>query len=126
MTGFGDFTDLEVYKLAERLGDFIWDIVLAWPHLAQNTLGTQIIRAADSIGANIAEGHGSESSAENRRFVRFGRRSLNETRHWLRRCQKRKLLTSQQEATIHEILQKLRPMLGSYLNSISRKVIAKK
>ena len=122
MKGFQDFTDLDVYKLSEQLCDTIWEIVLKWHSLAQDTVGKQIVRAADSIGANIAEGHGSGTSPENRRFVRFAKRSLNESRHWLRRCQKRKLLAKGQETELHDIMNQLRPKLIRYLASIGRKV----
>ena len=37
MQGFGDFTDLEVYKLSEDLCDTVWEIVLGWSSLAQDT-----------------------------------------------------------------------------------------
>lgn len=53
-----NFENLRVYQLAEQLSDEIWSIVCAWNNLAKDTVGKQIIRAADSIGANIAEGSG--------------------------------------------------------------------
>jgi hypothetical protein len=43
--------DLELYKLAESFSDDIWFIVLEWDHFAKDTLGKQLVRAADSIGA---------------------------------------------------------------------------
>jgi len=52
------FEDLEVYQLAEELGDQVWDIVIVWPTFAKNSLGYQLVKAADSIGANLAEGFG--------------------------------------------------------------------
>jgi four helix bundle protein len=122
MKGFQDFTDLDVYKLSEQLCDTIWEIVVKWNSLAQDTVGKQIVRAADSIGANIAERHGSGTSPENRRFVRFAKRSLNETRHWLRRGQKRRLLSKSQEKELHEIMNQLRPRLIKYLASIGRRI----
>lgn len=48
------FQDLEVYRLAERLADEIWNTVKYWEPLARDTIGRQIIRSADSVGANIA------------------------------------------------------------------------
>ena len=66
-----NFEKLEVYRLAERLPDAIWDVVQGWNRLAQDTVGKQLIRAADSIGANIAEGVGRGTYQENRRFVRI-------------------------------------------------------
>ncbi len=42
------FEDLEVYQLAEELGDQVWDIVMLWPTFAKNSLGYQLVKAADS------------------------------------------------------------------------------
>ena len=64
------FERLEVYQLLERLADAIWDMALGWDGFARDTVGKQVVRAADSIGANIAEGYGRGSGADNRRFVR--------------------------------------------------------
>ncbi|MBD2163260.1 four helix bundle protein [Calothrix membranacea FACHB-236] len=87
------FQELRVYKLSEKLADEIWRIVDEWEMVAKNTIGTQMVRSADSIGANIAEGVGRGSYQDKRRFVRMARGSLNETQHWLRRAYRRKLLT---------------------------------
>jgi hypothetical protein len=76
------FQELRVYKLAEKLADEIWAIVNQWEIIAKNTMGTQVVRSADSIGANIAEGVGRGSYQDNRRFIRMARGSLNETQHW--------------------------------------------
>lgn len=77
-----------------------------------------MIRAADSIGANIAEGVGRGSYQDNRRFVKIARGSLNETKHWLRRAYRRNLLTENQVENLKPILEKLPPKLNAYLNSI--------
>src|SRR5215469_17361946 len=87
------FEKLQVYKLAERLCDEIWTVAKGWDYFSRDTVGRQLVRAADSIGANIAEGTGRGSYVDNRRFARNARGSLNETRHWLRRAHKRGLLT---------------------------------
>ena len=56
---------------------------------AKDTVGKQIVRSADSIGANIAEGTGRHNFQDNRRFVKIARGSLNETQHFLRRAFKK-------------------------------------
>ncbi|MBD2488356.1 four helix bundle protein [Aulosira sp. FACHB-615] len=112
------FQDLRVYQLSEKLADEIWQIVHNWKPLAQDTVGKQIVRSADSIGANIAEGMGRGSYQENKRFVRIARGSLNETQHWLRRAYKRNLLTLEQTQSIKNIINELAPKLNSYLKSI--------
>ena len=38
-----NFQKLDVYKLAERLADEIWDIVIKWDALAKDMVGKQII-----------------------------------------------------------------------------------
>ena len=113
-----NFENLEIYQLSENLADEIWNMVLAWNHLSQETVGIQIIRSADSIGANIAEGSGRGSNQDYRRFLRISRGSLNETRHWLRRAFKRNPLTVKQIETLSPILEKLTPKLNAYLGKI--------
>jgi four helix bundle protein len=87
---------------------------------AQDTVGKQLVRAADSVGANIAEGTGRGSFQDNRRFVRIARGSLYETRHWLRRAYVRELLTDEHVNLTKPILDNLTPMLNAYLKSIGR------
>ena len=60
--------DLELYQLAESFSDEIWFVVLGWDYFAKDTLGKQLIRSADSIGANIAEGFGRYHFKENKNF----------------------------------------------------------
>ena len=116
----GGFEDLEVYQLAERLADEVWDIVLPWHTFARDTVEKQLVRSADSIGANIAEGVGRQSFQDNRRFVRIARGSLNETKHWLRRAYRRSLLDDGKVAVLKPLLAELAPRLNAYLRSIGR------
>ena len=50
-----NFEKLEIYQLAEKLADEIWFIVEKWQYFEKDTVGKQIVRSADSIGANIDE-----------------------------------------------------------------------
>ena len=115
-----NFENLRVYKLAEELANEIWKIVLRWDTFARDTVGKQIVRSADSVGANIAEGTGRHSFQDNRRFVRTARGSLNETQHFLRCAFKRNLLTSADVKKIKPLVDNLAPQLNSYLKSIGR------
>ena len=112
------FEGLRVYQLSEKLSDEVWMVVKGWDHLAKDTVGKQLIRSADSIGANTAEGTGRGSFQDNRRFVRNARGSLYETRHWLRRAHMRKLLPNEAVHTIRPLLDELGPKLNAYLRSI--------
>ena len=73
-----NFEKLQVYQLAEVLADSVWKIVITWDSFAKDTVGRQIVRAADRIGAKISEGSGRGSLQDNRRFVRMARGSLYE------------------------------------------------
>ena len=115
-----DFENLRVYCLSEDLADAIWDMVLQWQSLAQGTVGKQVIRSADSIGANIAEGTGRGTYADNRRCAKIGRGSLNETKHWLRRAFRRKLMSNAQVNQIKDIIDRLAPSLNAYSKSIGK------
>jgi four helix bundle protein len=115
-----NFENLQVYKLSEELADNVWDIVDGWKTFARDTIGKQLVRSADSIGANIGEGTGRSSYQDNKRFVYIARGSMNETKHWLRRAYKRKLLTEKQIEVLKSILDILAPKLNSYIKSIGR------
>jgi four helix bundle protein len=112
------FENLRVYELAEQVSDCVWNIVVNWDTFARNTIGAQIVRSADSIGANLAEGSGRGSDVDYKRFIRISRGSLYETRHWLRRAYKRDLLTREQIDQLTPLLDELTPTLNAYLKSI--------
>jgi len=113
-----DFEELQVYKLSEKLANEIWKVVMGWDNFSKDTIGKQIVRSADSIGANIAEGRGRYNFQDNKRFIKIARGSLNETIHWLRLAYARNLLTVEQVNTLKPIIHELPAKLNAYLNSI--------
>src|ERR1044072_1357611 len=115
-----NFENLQIYQLSEQLADQIWQIVQTWDYIAMKTVGIQIIKAADSIGANIAEGSGRGSDQDYKRFLRIARGSLNETRHWLRRAYKRNLLSRSQIDAITPTLEFITPKLNAYIGAIGK------
>ena len=116
-----NFEKLQVYQLSEKIADSIWNIVVTWNPFARDTVGKQIVRAADSIGANIAEGSGRGSLVDNRRFVRMARGSLYETLHWLRRSYMRKLLSQSEVKKLRVLVQELSPKLNAFLRSVDER-----
>ena len=113
-----EFENLRVYQLAEELSDRVWDIVIKWNWFAKNTVGTQLVRAADSIGANITEGNGRRDTKDNRRFVRIAWGSLNETQHFLRQAYRRKLIKAVDTDALTPIIDELAPKLNAYHQSL--------
>jgi len=112
--------NLRVYQLSEILADEVWIIVTNWKYFEKETVGKQLVKAADSIGANISEGTGRGSFQDNRRFVKIARGSLNETQHWLRRAYKRDLLKEKEVNRLKPIVDELAPKLNAYLKSIGK------
>jgi four helix bundle protein len=50
--------DITAYKIAFDLSNVIWEKVVVWNYFSKDTVGKQLVRAVDSISANIAEGFG--------------------------------------------------------------------
>lgn len=115
-----NFEKLRIYELAEAIADQIWAIATSWDSFSQNTVGNQIVRSADSIGANIAEGVGRWGIQDQKRFIYIARGSLNETKHWLRRAFKRKLLSDEQVEILKPLLDELAPKLNAYARSLGQ------
>lgn len=84
--------DLKVLQLAETIADEIWKQVSAWRSFPKDTVGKQLTRSVDSIGANIAESFGRFHFGEKIQFLYYARGSLFETKYWLNRCAKRSLM----------------------------------
>lgn len=118
--GRPDFENLRVYQLAEMLGNEIWHMVKEWDSFTKNTIGKQIVRSVDSIGANIAEGNGRYNIKDNQRFVKIAKGSLYETIHWLRQACHRNLVTEEQKNRLKPIVDELSPKLSAYLNSLQK------
>ncbi|MHB1687114.1 MAG: four helix bundle protein [Ignavibacteriaceae bacterium] len=116
------FEKLEIYTLSEKFSDLIWQIAFKWDHFSRDTIGKQLVRSADSIGANIAEGSGKGSYSEFRRYLKISRGSLFETKHWLRRAFKRSLLIESEIKELQIILDELLPRLSAYINYIDKKI----
>jgi four helix bundle protein len=77
------YRDLVVYGRARTLAGGVHACVSRWESFERWSVGIQAVRAADSIGANLAEGYGRAPSADRRRFVLIARGSAFELEHWL-------------------------------------------
>jgi len=50
--------ELQVYQLAMQTAEKIWNIVINWNYFEKDTVGKQLVKAADSIASNLSEGFG--------------------------------------------------------------------
>lgn len=113
--------DLRGDPAAEELADAVWDAVAGWNAFAKNSVGLQLVRAANGFGASFAEGCGRASFADNKRFVAIARGSLMENRYFLRRAHRRNPLTTDQTDHLRTLLDPLPKQLNARLKSIGRK-----
>jgi four helix bundle protein len=86
------FEDLRVLQLAEAVADATWKTVMGWQPFEREAMGKQLIQAADSIGANIAEAFGRYHWGEKVTFFYYARGSIFETKYWLNRAVRRELV----------------------------------
>ena len=86
------FRDLGAYSAAASLAADVYRIVTRWPPFDQWTIGTQLVRSADSVGANIAEASGRWQPADKKRLLVIARGSLRETEHWVATAAQRGLI----------------------------------
>jgi four helix bundle protein len=85
------FEDLVVYQRAASLADEVRHEVRAWDPLDLWSAGVQLVRAADSVPANIAEATGRETAREQLRHLVIARGSLREAQQWMLRATARNL-----------------------------------
>jgi len=115
---------LRNFQLAEDLADAAWTEVIEWKPFPQATVGRQLVEAADSVGANISEGHGRYHYREEITFDYYARGSLKETRYWLRRARVRRIMADATYQCLIAKVDQLEPQLNAYINSLERKAAA--
>jgi four helix bundle protein len=116
-----ELENLEVYKMSSDIAQRIWDEVKKWSHFEKDTVGKQLVRAADSISANISEGFGRYHFKDARNFLYFARGSLFETKSWLAKAKARSLISQETHYEIDQQLIRLSIKLNNYIKSIGQK-----
>jgi four helix bundle protein len=110
-------TDIDAFILAENLSNKIWRIVHGWKYFEKHTIGMQLVRAIDSVSANIAESHGGFHYRDKQKFGYYARGSLEETKSWVRKCYQRKLISDDQMKEIIEDINIIGPKLNKLINT---------
>jgi four helix bundle protein len=117
--------DLQVYQLSMSLGDQIWNIVIHWDYFAKDTIGKQLVKAADSVASNISEGYGRFHYKESKNFGYYARGSLYETKTWITKAYNRNLINDNDFNSFEEDIKVLGIKLNNYIRSIGNKNLAK-
>lgn len=111
---------LEVYNLAEDFSDKIWNIVIDWKIFEKDTIGKQMVRAADSISANIAEGYGRYFYKESKQFYFYSRGSIQETKAWLSKCKRRGIIPVDECDSLISAAEKILAMLNAFIKFVAK------
>jgi four helix bundle protein len=100
------------------LGEVVWDFVAGWDYFAKDTVGKQLVRSADSIAANLAEGFGRFHFKEKQRFCYYSRGSAEETQTWIEKSARRNLVDRDLARSLYQRIETLKKRINSYIHSI--------
>ncbi len=114
--------DIESYKIAFHLSNYVWKIVVLWPAFSKDTIGRQFVRSVDSISANIAEGFGRFGKKEKTQFYRYAKGSMMESLDWNEKAQIRQLISQEQYEYIFTELQKLPKSINMLIKYTAEKL----
>ena len=110
--------ELKVYQMAMEIGEEVWELVQDWNYFAKDTVGKQFVRAADGIGSNISEGFGRFHYKDAKLFYYYARGSLYETKTWLKKANKRKLIMEEKFFSLENKLDYTCATLNNYIKSV--------
>ena len=115
------FKQLRVWREARSIRKRIYKDTKTFPGFEKYGLSVQMTRAAVSISANIAEGFGRKSWAENIRFCRISRGSLAELRDHLTTAYDEEYIAGNVCEELDRELISLVQMLNGYIRSMKRR-----
>lgn len=110
--------EFKTYQMSMKIGEDIWSIVKKWDYFAKDTIGKQLVRAADSIAANLSEGLGRYHYNESKHFSYYARGSLFETKSWLSKALSRKLISEDDYNRLLNEIEIISIKLNNYIKSI--------
>lgn len=114
--------DLDIYKLAMDLSDEVWSVVENWGYFSKLSVGSQFVRATDSVSANIAEGYGRYFYADRKKFYYYSRGSLLESKTWLEMAHRRKLVNQVKYESLINKMREIHLLLNVYIKSIKQNI----
>jgi four helix bundle protein len=106
---------LDFFAEYVAIAEWAWSQVVRWKPLAQDTVGKQLVRAIDRVGATLVEGDGRLSDPEAAHFFVIARASAREAGYWIERAVDRELIEATEAAerlkTLDEATRKLNVLI---------------
>ena len=121
MIGISSYRDLKVWQEAMTLAEQGYRLTVRFPKDEVYGMTSQIRRAAVSIAANIAEGHGRENSGSFIQFLRMAQGSLKELETHLLLAERVKLAKMSDLEPLLKRCDELGRMMRSLIRSIQRR-----
>lgn len=112
--------ELRVYNLSMEMVEKIWDMVIKWNFFAKDTIGKQLVKAVDSVSANLSEEFDRYHYGEKKNFSYYSRGSLFETKTWLTKAHNRKLISSTDFKNFISEIDSLGVKLNNFIKSIGK------
>jgi len=109
--------NMGVYGLQNEIADQIWELVASWDFFARDTIGKQLTRAFDSIGANIAEGYGRYHYGDKIKFYYYARGSAFESQYWIKRATKRGFISNEQAISFLKHIVEINKQLNTIIKT---------
>lgn len=113
--------NLQVYRNALQLSELAWNIYLDLPNHLRYDLGSQLLRAVDSIGANIAEGYGRFHYKDKIKFYYNACGSLWESKHWIHLFYKREIVGKADYEVFLHLINATGIQLNNFIKSTGEK-----
>ncbi len=110
--------EFKVYNMAMEIGEEVWNIVMRWNFFERDTVGKQLVRAIDSVAANLIEGYGRYHYREAKHFGYYSRGSLFESKTWITKANNRNLIDDDSFKNLMDKLDSIGVKLNNYINSI--------
>ena len=114
--------DIEAYKKAFILSNQVWELVMTWEYFAKDTVGKQLVRAIDSISANIAEGFGRYHKKEKVLFYRYAKSSAYECFDWCEKARVRQLFNQSQYTQVYGELKEFPRLINQLIKFTNEKL----
>ena len=122
MISISRFEDLNCWKKARQLTNFVYDISSKAPFASDYELRNQIRRSAGSAMHNIAEGFDAGTDPEFARFLKMSRRSASEVQSQLYLALDRKYIDGAQLKTAYNLATEVKKLINGLIGYLNKKL----
>lgn len=110
--------NLRIYQDARVASNEVYTIVSEWDSFNKNTLGSQLVRAVDSVCSNISEGYARSATGERLQFLFYADGSLQEAKAQLRLASDRGIVNKDLAKDLVYLLKRLSIAIIEFCNAM--------